>query len=71
MSKSVVLLTVGVYVGIGVALSLTTAPLSWREAVRGEGLGNIPFWALGWPIPVAAEAVKQITGEYPEWTPEL
>ena len=60
-----------IYLGIGVAISLKAAPLSWDDALKGRGLGNLPFWILGYPIPVAAELIKQITGEYPSWTPAL
>lgn len=34
-------------------------------------LGNIPFWLLAWPVPLAAQGVKAVTGKYPSWTPWL
>lgn len=54
----------GAYLAIGIALSVKAAPMSWAHPP-----GNLPFWILLWPWPVAAEVVKQITGDYPRWTP--
>lgn len=60
-----------IYLAAGALISTKTAPLSWSMALKGQGVGNLPFWIFAYPIPLAAEAIKQVTGEYPSWTPEL
>jgi hypothetical protein len=54
------------YVVVGTLISMKTAPISWQYPP-----GNLPFWIFLWPVPVAAEAVQRVTGEYPSWTPNL
>ena len=62
--------SIAVYLLIGLALSLKAAPISWKTIFQGQP-GNVPFWVGLWPWPVAAQAYKYITGEFPDWTPEV
>jgi len=60
-----------IYIVLGGFISLKAAPVSWGQLIKLKGVGNIPFWVIAWPWPVAAQIVKSITGDYPKWAPNL
>ena len=47
-----------IYLVIGTSIAVFSGTYFW-------------FFTLLWPWPVAAEVVKQTTGEYPKWMPPL